>query len=680
MVAETGTSPGEAPQRAASAPAKGSRPERPTPATILLLAVWIGLTMGFLDLGFVVLQKLLIVGELYRLGHGFLWIIPTGVAALVVLPGAALALVAGLRLWRVPLGMAVGLTSFVGILDLCARLPLELWSSLLLSAGLAVQAARLVGPRHHGFLRFARRTAPLLGGVVLSLAVATSGVLAWTERRAITALPPPPAARNVLLIVWDTVRARNLSLYGHGRRTTPNLERLAARGTRFEHAFATSSWTLPSHASLFTGGWPHELSVGWKVPLDDAHPTLAGRLGSLGYDTAGFVANLDYCGREGGLARGFVHYEDYPLGVWDVFTRYLGLGRRFDPVSLAMVAQILTAGRRGPAHPLTPLSKEHAKRAEDVNQAFLNWLSWQRTRGRPFFAFLNYNDAHTPYEVPDDSAPGFGIRPSTWHQRLVLLEWNALDKVKLPFLEVQMANDIYDDCIAYLDRQLGTLLDELDRRGVLDDTLVVVTSDHGEHLGDHLLFFHGCSLYRQLVEVPLVVVDPVRVPAGRTVEEPVSLRDLPATVLDLLGLAGGSEFPGRTLARYWDPGNGRDKAIFEPVLMETEKPDLLTNQGREPVAKGSMRSLVAGGMHYIRSGDGGEELYALKADPAEETNLSSLPGAEVSLEGFRDALRSMFQRRSPNAALAPGSVEGPSTENERTVTLPTKAKPGGRPG
>ena len=102
----------------------------------------------------------------------------------------------------------------------------------------------------------------------------------------------------------------------------------------------------------------------------------------------------------------------------------------------------------------------------------------------------------------------------------------------------------------------GLLLDELGRRGVLDDTLVIVTSDHGEHLGDHGLFFHGCSLYRQLVEVPLVIVDPKGVPAGRAVAEPVSLRDVPATVLDLLGLGRGAAFPGRSLARFWDPGDG----------------------------------------------------------------------------------------------------------------------------
>src|SRR6185437_2697844 len=208
-------------------------------------------------------------------------------------------------------------------------------------------------------------------------------------------------------------------------------------------------------------------------------------------------------------------------------SRYVGLGRRVDPFSIALVADKIAGGRWGGARPLIPISKEHAKSAADIDRGFLDWLSWQRTRGRPFFAFLNYNDAHTPYEVPDDSARGFGIRPSSWHDRLVLQQWNILDKMTLPVRDVKMANDLYDDSIAYLDRRLGSLLDELGRRGALDDTMIVLTSDHGEHLGDHGLFFHGCSLYRPLVEVPLVIVDPKGMPAGRAVAEPVSLRDLP---------------------------------------------------------------------------------------------------------------------------------------------------------
>jgi arylsulfatase A-like enzyme len=194
---------------------------------------------------------------------------------------------------------------------------------------------------------------------------------------------------------------------------------------------------------------------------------------------------------------------------------------------------------------------------------------------------------------------------------------------------------------------------------VLDDTVVIVTSDHGEHLGDHGLFFHGCSLYRQLVAVPLVILGPFRVPRRPVVDEPVSLRDLPATVLDLAGLERSDPFPGRSLARFWNHPDGAPQPAFEPILMEMERPALLTNQGREPVSKGPMQALVAGGMHYIRTGDGGEKLFALVADPEERTNLAGVPGAQVSLEGFRGALRSLLGPRQRADARTAGPVETP---------------------
>ena len=138
---------------------------------------------------------------------------------------------------------------------------------------------------------------------------------------------------------------------------------------------------------------------------------------------------------------------------------------------------------------------------------------------------------------------------------------------------------------------------------------------------------------------------------GRLIDEPVSLRDLPATVLDLLGLGRGGAFPGRSLARFWNLADGEGPPAFEPLLMETDRPTLLTNQGREPVAKGPMKAMVAGGMHYIRSGNGGEELYALNSDPGEQTDAAGLPEAQEVLEGFRRGLRSMLQRE-PKVALS----------------------------
>src|SRR5262249_21120700 len=154
------------------------------------------------------------------------------------------------------------------------------------------------------------------------------------------------------------------------------------------------------------GRWPHELGVDWQSPLRPDVPTLAEFLGNRGYDTAGFVANLDYCSRETGLARGFAHYEDYPIEPFDTFARYMGVGHRMEVAAWACAMEKLLEKVSRRLSDLVPRSREHAKSGAEIDRAFLDWLSWQQGRRRPFFAFLNYNDAHSPYEVPDRSTPG----------------------------------------------------------------------------------------------------------------------------------------------------------------------------------------------------------------------------------------------------------------------------------
>src|SRR5262249_713646 len=140
----------------------------------------------------------------------------------------------------------------------------------------------------------------------------------WVKERREARRPRPPAdSPNVLLIVMDTVRADHVSLYGYNRPTTPKLDQLAKWGVRFENVRATAPWTLPSHASMFTGRLPHELGVEWKAPLRAKFTTLAEYLGSHGYATAGFAANTLFCSYDTGLDRGFAHYEDYVLGPLD---------------------------------------------------------------------------------------------------------------------------------------------------------------------------------------------------------------------------------------------------------------------------------------------------------------------------------------------------------------------------
>ena len=224
----------------------------------------------------------------------------------------------------------------------------------------------------------------IAGGSLLAVAATSWGWDRYLEVSAKTKLPPSsPDAPNVLMIVLDTVRAQNLNLYGYHRPTMPKLEQIAKTGVFFEQAVSPAPWTLPSHASMFTGRHPHELSADWTTPLDATYPTLAEILYQHGYVTAGFVANKIYCSYESGLNRGFMHYEDYLVSPGQLI-RSSALGRE--------ITNNLDLRQRFKYY-----DDLGGKSAERLNHDFLSWLS--RQEQGPFFAFLNYFDAHNPLSL-----------------------------------------------------------------------------------------------------------------------------------------------------------------------------------------------------------------------------------------------------------------------------------------
>ncbi len=389
----------------------------------------------------------------------------------------------------------------------------EAW--LILSMGVAI----FVTPSLEGHPARTRRwlllTLPLLVAAVVIQATLIFGGDRLKRWREDGRPVPPPGTPNVLLIVLDTVRADHLSLYGYERPTTPNLERLAARSIRFDKARTAAPWTLASHATLFTGRWPHELGVKWMCPLEADAPTIADYLGSLGYATAGFVGNTFYCAYDSGLDRGFTDYRDYVLDRFSALRTV-----RLIDLSLKTLGQIGPAlARFLPLDPsvwsqelmLWQATHDDRKAAAVVNREFLGWLSQTRSPSRPFFAFLNYVDAHSPYVLPSGAGYRFGSTPASQGDFMFLLEgWFRADKRMLPRELQTLARDSYDNCLVYLDERLGELFDELQRQGVLDRTLVILTADHGEGLGEHELFDHGESLYRTEIRVPLLIRPPGR--------------------------------------------------------------------------------------------------------------------------------------------------------------------------
>jgi arylsulfatase A-like enzyme len=216
--------------------------------------------------------------------------------------------------------------------------------------------------------------------------------------------------------------------------------------------------------------------------------------------------------------------------------------------------------------------------------------------------------------------------------------------------DVFMARDCYDDCIAFLDDQLGRLLEELRGQGLLDHTLVIITSDHGESFGAHGIFGHGGSLYLDETAVPLVILSPGAT-GDRVVAEPVSLRDLPATVVDLLGLADGSSFPGWSLAAAWRSTLGQSSPAITPAFSEIAHHAAFEPQSHDTLSRpGVQMSLVAAGRHYVRHGTGAEQLYDLSSDPFETVNLMNSPEGSRSVGAFRRMLKKVLTDN-------PGSIE-----------------------
>ncbi len=427
---------------------------------------------------------------------------------------------------------------------------------------------------------------------------------------------------------------------------------------------ATAPWTLPSHSSLLTGCWPHELATGKARPLDADVPTLAEALAARGYLTAGFVANYFFCSHQHGINRGFAHYED------DDFSPTAVLGSSalgWFLLQAEAVVDNACARLLDPKTPPVPSLNFRRKDADRINHDFLSWLSIPRRR--PFFAFLNYFDVHDPYLLPRGAGQHFGLYPTNAREATLLREWHTLEKDKLSARDRRLASDSYDDCIAFLDDRLGRLFDTLNRRGILKDTIVIVTADHGEHLGEHQLFGHGVSLYQPEIHVPLFIIYPPTVPAGLVMRAPVSLRDVPATILHLAEQDNDLQIPGTTLSRQWTSARSGSEEAPTMVLSEVEDISLESpTPGISAADHGPKRALTRNEGVYIVNGSGYEELYDLNSDPDELHDLSSESTARTVLPTFRDSLKTLLHEAEPETQgnRPAGTIPPCPTRNART--------------
>jgi arylsulfatase A-like enzyme len=484
-----------------------------------------------------------------------------------------------------------------------------------------------------------------------TLAAAAALVVLPLSPRVLRAVPlaapsaaPPAGGRSAVLIVLDTLRRDHLSLYGYTRKTTPALDERAARGLVFDDATAVAPWTLPSHASMFTGLWPRTHGAhafrpvadqsGNIYPLSPERVTLAEIAREHGYRTAGFSSNNAYMSSRWGIDQGFGEYVCRKPRLAGV---RLGAARelawRWD--------------QRRALYEEMPYFT-----APEMTRAAITWLG--RHGDQPFFLFLNYMDVHFPNAAPgtqglafEDEASVLGEKKHEGFARYFL--GGALT----PAERRAFVNE-YDRELIHLDHWVGVLLRYLEESDLDDTTLVVLTADHGEFLGEHELIAHMKDLYNEVVDVPLVVWEPGATP-GRSAR-PVQGLDLFPTILGYLGLPVPEGTQGQSLLDV-------DHATVSELYYALQP--MMQGAGGSRYDR-VLRTIREDGYRYFHSSNGEERLFRLGADPREERNLIA---ERPDVAAAARARLEEWLRTTPEAAPAatPQGVDPETLENLRAL-------------
>lgn len=470
---------------------------------------------------------------------------------------------------------------------------------------------------------------------------------------------------DILLIVLDTLRRDRLSVYGHMRETSPSFDNFARKATLFERAIAPAQWTIPAHASIFTGLYPsvHQLTQGYGR-LSGMHPTLAEILRGEGYETVAFCNNPLVGVLNTGLQRGFSQFHNYAGAA---------MNRPFD--TAGPVRRRLRGRWRTMAEPI----QNHFAHSDWLFRASMNpllvplWTRFVNYKGhtersiddliaywghhhaggrqKPLFAFVNLMGAHLPYRPPQDYIDRVtpGLRRDR-HAYQFMRRFNAeaarwASPTDPPLLdwEQEALNAFYDAEILHQDEHLGRLLNFLESSGGLDNTMVIILADHGESHGDHNFLGHAFVVYQELVHVPLIIHYPERFPVAKRVMTNISTRRIFHTVLDAAGVQhppldekdANANIRGLSLVRSTNGAADTEGGIvlaeaFPPTtflnVIEHRTPALIERlhlrQVRRGVYDGSYKLAV---VH-----DRVEGLYDVAADPSEIRNLSVEQAATAS--------------------------------------------------
>lgn len=499
---------------------------------------------------------------------------------------------------------------------------------------------------------------------------------------------------DILFIVLDTQRADRLGCYGYERPITPNLDRFASLGTVFSQAIAPAQWTVPSHASMFTGLYPttHQVTQS-SQRIGALSPHLAELLKSAGYETVGFCNNPLVGVLNNGFKRGFQQFFNYggaipslphsssrfpwPLNrVGATYTQFLrrisypiqnyfgrsDLAFQFSLQSWATPIWSKMANFKG----------QNSRSVRDVTH-FLHRREGQDAQ-KPLFLFLNLMETHLPFWPPgrfvDAVAPYFrGSKEArnimrNWNREAY--RWAAPLPDPLGELESQVLNDMYDAEVAYQDDYLGELFAAMEARANSNNTLTVIVADHGDGLGEHGYMGHAFVAYQELIHVPLIVKWPGRQLNADHVDTPVSTRRVFHTMLDAAG-RGLKKVDGDLLSdaerlSLENSADGRDpelgvaiSEIYPPLnfvkAIEQRQPHLLEQFRCLSERRAIVKSGVEGTYKLIRIDQQADQLFSLATDPLELDNIRQkhLTMADDLDAQLTSIVNNLLQRRNDQA-------------------------------
>lgn len=457
-------------------------------------------------------------------------------------------------------------------------------------------------------------------------------------------------APNVLLVVLDTARRDALEPYGRKPGSTPAIAQLASRGRALSAAYATASWTLPSHASMFTGLLPRRLGLG-QAPEGTPYGARAAIAGfsdrmlpnvlrRAGYATQAWSTNL-WVSPHSGFDDGFDSFQYVTSGRHDRMHALLSGGPR---AQLAWAAE----GWRSRS------DDGAAAVGRGLREAIARWS------GKPTFWFVNLSECHAPYLPPrpwNDLPPWDRVRAAIEAKRHLNFEAICLYAAgahRIPAGALARMRRLHARAASYLDSWLADVLEALDARGILDQTLVIVTSDHGENFGEGGLISHGFSLDQRLIHVPLVMAGPGTIAMDRV----VSLAELPTVITRAAEIErefADDELPQGVAVAEFDPLGTREN----PKIQAFARKWALDERGVGRLTEG-FTCATDGRCKLVIDGDGNEALYDLEADPEALAPLRAHGANEHML-----VLRSALERAAAPATAAPAAAspaDGPTAD------------------